>query len=74
MQIPAAGMIEIAIEQLKALKQAEVDKQEKELKSALPVTDPLYINGYNLGLQVARVVLATSPLLQINNINASDLL
>lgn len=67
--IPAAMIIESAVDSLKNLKVDDpvlVD-QAKELHEAVGDTSDDFIKGYNLGLEVARLMIQTSPaLLPIN--------
>jgi hypothetical protein len=87
MQIPAAGMIESAVDQIKrkVIDDKHRGKQQAELTMAMgddnllalgavvPITGEIR-KGYELGLQTARVVLEGSPLLDLKDIKASDLL
>lgn len=78
MQIPSAGFIEIAIDQLAkceggALAMAIVD-QQKELQEAKGMVTTDFAHGYALGLQTARVILETSSLLAIKGVKAEDVL
>jgi hypothetical protein len=74
MQIPAAGFIELARDELATLPPDDLADQERELREAIGSTAVTFVNGYHLGLQVARVLLSTSALLGQKGINPSDLL
>ena len=75
---PNAEQIETAIDQLKSgtVPQWMLDSQKKELHSAGPegyATND-FANGYELGLQTARVVIAGSVAVNLANIKPSDVL
>jgi hypothetical protein len=78
MQVPNAEQIETAIDQLNGptIPQWLRDSQKKELHSAGPegYATKDFANGYELGLQTARVVIAQSVVVQLKGINPSDLL
>jgi hypothetical protein len=74
MQIPAAAFIELARDQLAHVPPDQLADQERELREAIGGTAVTFVNGYHLGLQVARALLETSPLLGSKGIDASDLL
>lgn len=74
MQIPAAMFIESAVDSLKNVDVKKLCEQDKELEEAVGIKSSDYINGYRLGLQVARTILATSNVLQMNNIDSDKLL
>ena len=80
MQIPEAGIIEAAVDALKGVPQDKLDRQLKEMHNAIgdQGSDYNYArgfdNGYNLGLQTARLMLATNTLLQLKGIKAEDIL
>jgi hypothetical protein len=71
MQIPAAGFIEIAVDQLKKIPESQIQAQLAELHE---VHGSSLDTGYNLGLQVARVMLASNTELALKGINPDDLL
>lgn len=78
MQSPNAEQIETAIDQLKStmMPQWLLDSQKKELYSAGPkgydTND--FANGYELGLQTARVVIAQSMVVVLAKISPADIL
>lgn len=79
MQAPAAGFIEAAVEQLK--KHVTPDwirnSQRKELISAVPTASedkPDFINGYELGLETARIIIMTNMKLNQAGIDPKDIL
>lgn len=74
MQTPASGIIEIASDELKTIDKQHLAKQAKELCHAVAVTDQSFEDGYNLGIQTARVMLNTNITLQMKDIKASDIL
>jgi len=85
MQIPPASAIETAFDEMPNLSPEVVEKQEKELRSAisaaraetLGVAFPLpeeVMAGYTLGLQVARVMIAQSGNLILAKVNPEDVL
>ena len=61
--IPAAMFIESATDMIKdgSVPNDVIEKQTKELKFALGIDDASFEKGYNLGLQVARVLLLGNP-------------
>jgi len=63
---PSATMIEAAQDQLKDDEYIKAHlwvwaQQDKEVLSAIPNGSPEFMNGYRLGLQTARVLLAGMP-------------
>lgn len=74
MQIPAAGFIEIAQDQLRKLPLEHIQSQEKEFVEAIAHSTPDMVEGYQLGLQTARVLLETSPLLAVKGVKAEDVM
>lgn len=74
MLVPAAGFIEIAYDQVKTLPHETRDGQKKELRSALGDVSDGFESGYELGLQVARVIITTSTAIQIAGVKAADVL
>ena len=73
MQIPPAGIIEIALGDL-GRDQSHLAKEKAELESVSGDLSDSYIHGYQLGLQVARAMLRQNTLLQLKEIEAGDLL
>jgi hypothetical protein len=71
MQAPSAGMIEAARDQVKT---AMLVQQEKELRSALGTVSGDFVAGYQLGLQTARMVIATSVQVQLARIDPDAIL
>ena len=77
MLVPADSQIESAVDSLKQLTQDRpslVAAQSQELHEALGAQSEDFIKGYNLGLQTARVILATSPELILHGVKADSLL
>lgn len=85
MLAPASGLIEAAQDQLQVLidSQASIlEHQENELRGAFgedkwkkKITfDEDFIAGYNLGLQTARVIIATSVQLQLKGVEPDSVL
>lgn len=77
MQIPSAGFIEIAVDQVKAMSSAgslALKDQQRELEEAKGTVSDDFSAGYALGVQVARVLIETSPLLAIKGVKAEDVL
>jgi len=76
MQTPPAGIIEIAVEELKTVDKKHLNKQISELRiaSGAMLTDESFEDGYNLGIQTARVMLNVNVELQMKDIKVSDLL
>ena len=73
MQIPSAEFIEAAYAQMHSLPSEQIKKQADEFWEA-GGSIIAKSNCYNLGLQTARVILATHPLLIKAGINPDDLL
>ena len=83
MQIPAAQFIESAADSIKSLDAFVAAGQTKELASfgavrakalgASGLSDD-FVLGYQLGLQTARVVIATSGALIVKGVNPKDVL
>lgn len=78
MQAPNAEQIETAMDQLKGTAVPEWirESQKKELHSAGPegyATND-FANGYELGLQTARVVIAQSMAINLKGVNPDDVL
>lgn len=70
---PSAMMIETAEDQLKDDEYIKAHlwvwaEQDKELLSAIPNGSHEFMNGYALGLQTARVLLATMPVAVENKV------
>lgn len=59
--VPAAMFIEAAVDSLKDAKMAMLVDQRKELHEAIGEVSIAYQQGYELGLQTARVCLALEP-------------
>ena len=77
MQVPAAGFIEIASDQLDKLEGElahVVADQQRELQEAKGKVSQQMALGYALGLQTARVILNTSSLLAIKGVKSEDVL
>ena len=74
MQVPAAGFIEIAKDQLRDLHVDQMRKQAEELQQALPDSSAAMVYGYQLGLQTARVLIETNAYLSIKGVKAEDVL
>lgn len=74
-QSPSAGFIEATIDELKTHPNPGLVADElHELRTARGDVSEEFARGYVLGLQVARTILATSPLLGMKGINPVDLL
>jgi hypothetical protein len=73
MLIPAAMFIESAVDMLAEVPRANLDRQGKELYSALGDKMNSYTpqQAYNLGLQTARIIILGSALLRTKT-NLSD--
>lgn len=74
MIVPAAMMIETAIDQLKDPTYVDanrefLDKQIKELDSVLPGQPEPFHVGYQLGIQTARVLLSGMPSAVFNKVS-----
>lgn len=74
MNIPPAGVIEMAVDDLKNVPQNKLLAQQKELYSATGNDSKDFGDGYALGLQTARKMLAQSPLLMMKDISFEELL
>lgn len=74
MQVPAAGFIELAKDELDTVPPDQLADQERELHEAVGGTSVTFVNGYQLGLQVARVMLSSNALLGVRGIKPEDLL
>lgn len=74
MQIPPAGLVEAAKDRLQLVPAPELLAQQKELYAATGNADKSFGDGYALGLQVARVMLAQSPLLMLKGVKSEELL
>lgn len=74
MNVPPSGIIEAAVDALKGVPQHILILQRKELEDAIGVVHDDFNDGYNLGLQTARLMLETSTLLQMKGIKAEDIL
>ena len=74
MNIPPAGLIEAAVDDLKNVSDAKLKAQQKELYAATGNSNADFANGYALGLQTARKMLASSPLLMMKDISYEELL
>jgi hypothetical protein len=74
MQAPPAGMIEAARDQVWKTGTATLEQQERELRSALGTVSEDFVSGYNLGLQTARMVIATSVQVQLARIDPDAIL
>jgi len=61
MEIPAASFIEMARDQVKSLDPDTKYEQLRELEEATGNQLAVFQDGYLLGLQTARVLLATMP-------------
>lgn len=61
MIVPAAMLVEMAVDSLKDVPQDHQSDQVNEFKFALGNTTPDMEKGYLIGLQVARCWLATNP-------------
>jgi hypothetical protein len=71
---PAAETVETAIEQLKnpahrAQHQAIFDAQEKEVRSAIPGQSEEFYDGYELGVEAARVLVSQMPQAVMNKLS-----
>jgi hypothetical protein len=73
---PAAMFIESAIDMLKDGSVPDVVRatQVKELQFATGNHDPRFAQGYELGLQTARVILAGSVALALKGVKPGDVL
>lgn len=74
MIVPAAMMIEAAIDQLKSATAFSADAwvlrdQRKELDSAVPNASEDFKSGYELGVQTARVLLSGMPAAVFNKVS-----
>jgi hypothetical protein len=62
MIIPADSTIEEAVDSLKQLNQSIRDEQRRQLRAALGIrASEEFENGYELGLQTARMLVANGP-------------
>lgn len=74
MQIPPAGIIEMADDDLKNVTFEQKAKQLAEMGTATGIREGMFQQGYQLGLQTARVMLRQSTQLQLKGIKPEDLL
>jgi len=85
MQVPAAMFVESALDGMKSVPLKVLADQVQELRTAmgqatcdrLNVSYPLspdFVSAYNLGLQVARVMIQGSVKLAMSNINPEEVL
>ena len=74
MNIPPAELIEAAYDDLLGQPQEKLLAQQKELYSATANSSKDFGDGYALGLQTARKMLAQSPLLMMKDISYEELL
>ena len=75
MQVPSAGFIEAAQDKLKTQNPAVIADEIRELKSALGESiGEGFAGGYALGLEVARIILASNETLTLKGINPEILL
>jgi hypothetical protein len=74
MQVPSASFIELANDQLPTVSPDHLEAQTRELREAMGDVSPDFANGYELGLQTARVCIETNGELQESDIKADNLL
>lgn len=76
MQIPAAGFIEAAHEMLKngTIPAPQLLAQADEMRAATGVLSGMFMDGYQLGLATARVMIATNVALLRSGVNPEDVL
>jgi len=75
MQIPSAGFVEVGFDALRKKDATILADETRELKQALGANvSAEFTNGYLLGLEVARAILATQPLLPLKGVDADSLL
>lgn len=74
MMVPSAEFIESASDDLKKVDAAVLADQQRELYEATGKEDANLVEGYNLGLQVARLMIQVNPELAIKGIDVKGIL
>lgn len=74
MQVPSAEFIEAARDRVPKLSEFTYTDQVKELTEALGYVTEDFKQGYTLGLETARVIIATSPAVITKGVNPDDVL
>ena len=74
MVVPSAEFIESANDDLKKVDAAVLADQQRELYEATGKEDANLVEGYNLGLQVARLMIQANPELAIKGIDVKGIL